>query len=355
MVRCIASHEDKEIDEQATIKQIADTGIWLPIFRPKSVRWLELLLVIDDSPSMRLWHHTVNELQTLLEQQGAFSDVRIWRLKTTAKNQQVSLHTSLGATVRHYKELINPAQKRLILLVTDCISPAWQGETLLTWLAAWGRRHPVSIINMLPQQLWAKTRLRNARLVKLSNKQAGGANCYLHQQQTFSARQQKLETIGLAIPFTTLEPKFLISWAKFITGQEKNIILGFAFQIDDSFLSQAPMVVDENKCFDQFRSFASPTAYQLACYLSAAPLRLPIMRLVQRMMLPQSEQVHLAEVFLSGLIKRVSTDSSSADEIEYDFLSDALRERFLDAGLLSCCASSSATFRIIVAHGSRCS
>ncbi len=107
------------------------------------------------------------------------------------------------------------------------------------------------------------------------------------------------------------------------------------FQIDDSFLSQAEMVVDENKCFEQFRSFASPMAYQLACYLAAAPLRLPIMRLVQRMMLPQSEQVHLAEVFLSGLLKRVSTESPPADEIEYDFLSGSLRERFLDAGLLT--------------------
>ncbi len=334
LVRRIASHENVAIDEQATVRQIADTDIWLPLFRPKPVRWLEVLLVIDDSPSMRLWHHTVNELQTLLEQQGAFSDVRIWRLKTTLKNQQVSLYTSLGMTARHYKELINPAQKRLILLVTDCISPAWQGETLLTWLAAWGRRHPVSIINVLPQQLWAKTRLRNAQLVKLSNKQAGVANCYLHQQQTFSARQQKLETTELAIPLTTLEPIFLASWAKFITGKEKNLIPGFVFQVDDSLSSQTARVVDENRVFEQFRAFASPTAYQLACYLAAAPLHLPIMRLVQRVMLPQSEQVHLAEVFLSGLLKRTSTDSCSVDEIEYDFLSDSLRERFLDAGLL---------------------
>ena len=55
---------------------------------------------------------------------------------------------------------------------------------------------------------------------------------------------------------------------------------------------------------DLFRSLASPQAFQLATYLAAAPLSLPVMRLVQRVMLPDSLQVHLAEFFLSGLIQR---------------------------------------------------
>ncbi len=39
-------------------------------------------------------------------------------------------------------------------------------------------------------------------------------------------------------------------------------------------------------------------------YLSAAPLTLPVMRLVQRTMLPDSEPSDLAEVLLSGLLRR---------------------------------------------------
>ncbi|NED15362.1 hypothetical protein G3I33_28295, partial [Streptomyces sp. SID9124] len=54
----------------------------------------------------------------------------------------------------------------------------------------------------------------------------------------------------------------------------------------------------------RFRSTASPAAGQLAVYLAAAPLYLPVMQLVQRTMLPQSGPSELAEVLLSGLLKR---------------------------------------------------
>ncbi|NEC06480.1 hypothetical protein G3I26_14570, partial [Streptomyces sp. SID7909] len=54
----------------------------------------------------------------------------------------------------------------------------------------------------------------------------------------------------------------------------------------------------------RFRSTASPAAGQLAVYLAAAPLYLPVMQLVQRTMLPHSGPSELAEVLLSGLLKR---------------------------------------------------
>lgn len=54
----------------------------------------------------------------------------------------------------------------------------------------------------------------------------------------------------------------------------------------------------------RFRSSAAPGAVQLAVYLAAAPLTLPVMRLVQRTMLPDSEPSDLAEVLLGGLLRR---------------------------------------------------
>lgn len=59
----------------------------------------------------------------------------------------------------------------------------------------------------------------------------------------------------------------------------------------------------------RFRSSAAPRAVQLAVYLSAAPLTLPVMRLVQRTMLPDSEPSDLAEVLLSGLLRRSAPGS----------------------------------------------
>ena len=79
--------------------------------------------------------------------------------------------------------------------------------------------------------------------------------------------------------------------------------------------------------------------FQLACYLSAAWLNLPVMRLVQRVMLPESDTSHLAEVFLSGLLRAVHADDGTDPEIvQYDFLPEVrdelntylLRDEMLD-------------------------
>jgi hypothetical protein len=49
-------------------------------------------------------------------------------------------------------------------------------------------------------------------------------------------------------------------------------------------------------------------------------------------MLPNSEQIHLAEVFLSGLIERVTAEDAPVDPdfVDYDFCAD-IRDRLLDA------------------------
>lgn len=63
-----------------------------------------------------------------------------------------------------------------------------------------------------------------------------------------------------------------------------------------------PGATGARKLVERFRGGASPEAFELAGYLAAVPLVLPVMRLVQRVMLPRSGACHLAEVFLSGLL-----------------------------------------------------
>jgi formylglycine-generating enzyme required for sulfatase activity len=85
-----------------------------------------------------------------------------------------------------------------------------------------------------------------------------------------------------------------------------------------------------------FTATASPTAYKLATYFAAAPLSLPIMRLVQRVMLPDAKQLHLAEVFLSGLLKQVHQPIKGHDSamIEYDFIA-GVRDSLLDSNFIT--------------------
>ena len=60
---------------------------------------------------------------------------------------------------RSPRELIDPAAKRLILLITDCASSAWDRAPLWQTIEEWGARSPVVIFHMLPERLWPSTGL----------------------------------------------------------------------------------------------------------------------------------------------------------------------------------------------------
>lgn len=335
--RRIPSSTILKIDEEATAQQIAETGAWLPVLKPQPVRWLELALVVDESPSMQVWVRTITEFRRLLEQLGAFRDIRQWVLKTGGRTQKVALHNHDSGLPRHYKELINPAQTRLIMLVSDCVSPAWQSQELLDWLAAWGQRHPVVLFQMLPQNLWPQTRLQSSILVKATSPGPAASNHALHWQiprlpwQAMPEQQQ-----GVPLPVTTFDPESLATWLRFLTGAQRVAMPAFIGTVQA--LSE-PKVLhtpeDEAERLQQFRQTASPEAFRLACCCAAAPLRLPIMRLVQQVMLPNSHQTHLAEFYLSGLIRRISPpEVIDPDEIDYDFIG-GLREKMLHFSLQS--------------------
>src|SRR5258708_460555 len=70
LMRRVPSHIGLILDEQATIRQIAETNakFWLPVRRPALARWLDVALVVDEGTSMMLWRQAITELQALQEQ-----------------------------------------------------------------------------------------------------------------------------------------------------------------------------------------------------------------------------------------------------------------------------------------------
>ncbi|MCP4697235.1 MAG: formylglycine-generating enzyme family protein [Gammaproteobacteria bacterium] len=336
LMRRVPSADGFILNEEATAQQIAQSDVWLPVFKKKSVRWLEVILVIEDSPSMRLWHHTVRELREVLEQQGAFRDVRTRILR--ASSEEAGLYAEDGQTQVNYKELINRSRQRLILAVTDCISSAWRNETLHQWLDAWGNTHPLTIVQMLPQRLWPRTCLRNMLIVTVAASGPALPNALLKSADVSSPRPGKASDKSKkpAHPLLTLEPGFVENWAGFVAGTGDIAVPACILKAEKRGTVLSQTGPDENKRLQKFRAAASPTAFRLAIYLAAAPLRLPVMRLVQRVMLPQSDQVHLAEFFLSGLIKPAAHNRniSNPDEIDYEFYGK-LRGKLLDMGLLT--------------------
>lgn len=75
--------------------------------------------------------------------------------------------------------------------------------------------------------------------------------------------------------------------------------------------------------------------YALAVHLAAAPLNAPVMRLVQRTMLPESRPSDLVELVGSGLLHRVGPEPGPAadarDEVVFDF-APGVRDELLAGG-----------------------
>jgi hypothetical protein len=125
--RRVASRVEVEVDEEATAERIAQGLRPALALRPASARWLDLAVVVDDAGSMAIWRRTVVELRALFERLGAFRTITVHRL-ATEEGGEVQLFTGAPGGARRLTkphELVDPLGRRLIVVVSDCVAPAW--------------------------------------------------------------------------------------------------------------------------------------------------------------------------------------------------------------------------------------
>ncbi|HZO74369.1 MAG TPA: SAV_2336 N-terminal domain-related protein [Ktedonobacteraceae bacterium] len=332
-------------NEPATVQKIAETqnSLWAPVVDPLPIRWFDIALVVDEGPSMQLWQQTIVELRTLLEHHGAFRDIRLWRLATDDPDHvQVYAGSSNIKEGRAHspKELIDPSGRRLILVVTDCVSSAWHNGKVQQILDLWGKKNFVTLIQMFPRRLWHQTALHLADMIRVASPPRNAANIQLkfqpprHDFDHFSAVDY-----SFALPIVTLEHRSLLSWANMITGTESTVVPGALFEKDlsshpdDASSVQQEHVLAAKKRVQLFRANASPTARKLAGLLAAAPipLNLHVIRLIQHITLPAASPVYIAEVLLGGLLEQIYSDEpiDSFDHAEYDFIA-GVRDELLN-------------------------
>ncbi len=415
LMRKVPSPTENILDEEATVCRIAEEKIWIPVLKPAPQRWLELALVIEQSSSTAIWKQTITELQRLLKHHGAFRDVRTWELKVTEKKVQLFPQNSTGAYSSPHNPniLIDPKGQRLILLVSDCISPAWRKKFIHPVLELWGRHGLISILQLLPERLWERTALASEIPVQLHSLNPGVFNSQLIietwdkdttdeienfvQEADFSRYVEKpkqnltpqppslkgsgenskplsLQERGLergfpdpvksevqedrhkiqnsiSVPVVTLEPHSLLTWSRVIAGHGNIGTVGFKFssRVDrieptqteltqslpfeggsttQQLTEQSEPQLTPSALVSRFRATASPLARRLAGLIAAAPVSLPVVQLIQQNLLEESGQIHVAEVFMSGLLLIPQEDNPNY--IEYEFI-EGIRELLLDS------------------------
>ena len=365
--RNVPSQTQVELDEEATVEQIAALRIFSPVVKPEIERWLDLELVVEESAMSFVWRKTVEEFKRkVLERLGAFRNLRMWRLQAdehrqlqlwpyiqgTAVKGMTAAASLSGVRPRSPKILVHPSQRRLILLVSDCRSSLWQARpqrplslqrsyqpTIYDWLQCWSAQGPTTLVQLLPERLWSQTELGYGDRVQLSALQAGLPNTHLSvegverwQIETSASGKTALPE-SLAMPVVTLEASPMRQWAKVVAGRGNERTPGFWFDI--GLLQQFPSEGGERWTglsaeanVNRFlASGASPIAKQLLRLMAAAPVSLSVVHLLQEKMLKAATPVHVAEVYMSGLLYDTGGHNQDGEPV-YDFR-EGVRERLI--------------------------
>uniref|UniRef100_UPI0035C93E87 SAV_2336 N-terminal domain-related protein n=1 Tax=Plectonema radiosum TaxID=945768 RepID=UPI0035C93E87 len=400
LMRKVPSSTEKILDEQATVQRFAEDEIGIPVLKSTPERWLELALVVEETSITEIWEQTIREFQQLLKYHGAFRDVRTWKLKSAETSTQTKIQlfaensTGFDNFTPHKPDiLIDPKGRRLILLVSDCISPIWRKKLIHPVLELWGKRGLITILQLLPERFWERTALVDQIPVLLSACNAGVYNSQLIAQLWDEddidefADKNKSEILKslTSIPVITLEPEPLLIWSKVIAGQGNISTAGFKFNshpeaktttqsllptpqlsaLESDFsrdlenpspnlspkrreaLNSPPSLVGKGagglgfalafphdvksqafELVNLFRANASLQARRLAGLMAAVPVSISVVHQIQQTLLKESTQIHVAEVFMSGLLKRLPS-SDHPDYIAYEFV-DGVRELLRD-------------------------
>lgn len=314
------------LDEEASVERIARTGLWTPVLRSPRSRWLEVALVVDASRSMSLWRRTILELCAFLRHHGAFRDVRTWSI--TTEGEAVRLYRGLdGANnnrpERHPRELLDPSRRRLVLVASDCVSPAWHTGRIAELFDVWGQHLPVAILDLLPQRVWLRTALRRYPALWLHGSAPGLPNTRLTYGPSagLQCEKQSVPHESMPIPVVVLEEESFAAWAEVVVGKAGSWSPGILLRQPKQERNAGSSRVDPNAraLIKHFDVTASPLARRLARLLAAAPLTLDVMHLVREVLLPEAGHVHLAEVFLSGLLVECQVAAPQEGEVQYDF------------------------------------
>ncbi|MFI1065096.1 MULTISPECIES: SAV_2336 N-terminal domain-related protein [Streptomyces] len=327
----------EELDEQLTVERSIERMVTTPVLRPAESRWLDLALVVDTHRSMLLWSDHVDELRRVLTRSGVFRDVRTWQLTGTGPGATPMVTRGHGGPPRNPLELADPAGRRLILVLSDTVAGGWREAPVQGMLRHWCAHNAVAVLNVLPERLWTRGAVRPAPFAVRADRPAAATRSWQRVPAARRARAGRRRAAAPAVvPVVGVASGSLARLVRVVSGDGRWRRLA-CLRLDSE--PAAASVPDDPvpggrsalEVVEEFRANASPTAQRLAAHLAAVPLTLPVMTLVRRSLLRDSEHGHLAEVALGGLFEAWE-DEQDAGEVEFEFL-PGVREVLLGSQL----------------------
>ncbi|GGY98545.1 pentapeptide repeat-containing protein [Streptomyces avidinii] len=325
----------EELDEQLTVERSIERMVTTPVLRPAESRWLDLALVVDTHHSMLLWSDHVDEVRRALTRSGVFRDVRTWHLTGTAAGATPMVTRGHGGPPRTPLELADPAGRRLILVLSDTVAGGWREAPVQGVLRRWCAHNAVAVLNVLPERLWTRGAVRPVPFALRAERPAAAVRSW--QRIPVARRAGRRRAAAAVVPVVGVASGSLARLVRVVSGDGRwrrlaclrlDATAGTAATPADPAPGGGRSALD---VVEHFRANASPTAQQLAAHLAAVPLTLPVMTLVRRSLLRDSEHGHLAEVALGGLFEEWG-DEQDPSEMEFQFL-PGVRETLLGSQL----------------------
>ncbi|HWO62235.1 MAG TPA: SAV_2336 N-terminal domain-related protein, partial [Umezawaea sp.] len=347
LMRTVPSRVEQVLHEEETAVRAAEEGLWLPERRPAPVHPFDVVLVVDDSASMRIWRSCVTEFRDLLRRQGAFRDVRVVRLDTDRAEDGLALRgQSPGAVSQAPARVADPTGRRIILVLTDGVGSGWRTGGMHALLTGWGRSGPVAVVQVLPSGMWPSWSGIATRMARWSSP-APLLPSARWRAQALDVSVAHDDGGVLPVPVLELDGRWFGRWVDLVTATGAGEVeLPALRPADPDRVDTGPALsADPVERVLRFRRIATPTAFRLAVLLAAAPLSVPMMRVVQEALLPSSTAANLAEVFLGGLLRPYaqSANGYSTGVLDYDFL-PGVRSELLAGGART---DTSAVFRLV--------
>lgn len=319
-----------ELDIDATVSAMAETGLPDAVLRPARTRWLDLAVLVDDGVSMLLWQRLAGEVRALMERCGAFRDVRLHGLDSRTPGGPRLTGRPYGGRdrARPMSTILDPSGNTLLFVVSDGVGRAWRDGTMHRELDRAGSTGPVAVLHALPPRLWAGSGI-DARPWRVTTRRRGAAN-RAWQVEDPVLPPELAPYDGVPVPVLSAEGSDIGTWAQLIGSPGETVVLPLLTSPDtlapavgsQAFTRPAEFVAAEEAVL-RFKASASSEAYRLAAHLAAvAPLPVPAMRLVQHAVQPSVDTVHLAEVFLGGLMHGVDGSADLPHQKTFDFTED---------------------------------
>lgn len=354
------------VDERATAEDFAARALAAPRKHVRRTPVLpklsatgtpadELVLLLDDSLSMRLQQPVVAALTDLLAPIGVFAGVRILSFDSDkAQADDLDVLTPNGKTIDPHR-LVDGNGHEIILVLTDSIGDGWRTGAVASWLAMWGRSAVVGIGHLLDRERWPRTAIRPHQVVIGAGASQGEIlipnDAYQVRPRSPHAPRPALPASATAIPVVPMEPSEMGRWARFVSQRTLGdsyvgTVLaaepepwlhdppaepGDSGAFPEAGMARTPLSADD--LVTRFRAAAPPTAFHLAVCLAAVPLTMPMIRTVQEEFAPESRLADLTEVVCSGLIRRRdgALTLGHEDEIPFEF-QPGVRELLMATG-----------------------